>query len=234
MNYRILLLAPLAAVVLSVGAAAPLRMPTNWYGFQWATPADFRLKVPGSKTYEIGIDPTSDASDMPSLTIRSLVAQIAGPVNLAAAQQVIAGYHGKRVRFSAQVRAEGVRGWGGIYLGPGDLVLMPRISVAEPGIEAELPAGAVVPADGSWHEASVVVDMPDDEDSMNFGLALVGEGQVWARNLQFQVVGPDVAPSKGRLQVDLPTARQRLADHSVVLAKLPPPAREPLKNPTLD
>lgn len=233
MNYRILLLAPLAAAVLSVGAASPLRMPNSWFGHQMTVPADHTL-MPRAATegFEIGIDPASDASGLPSLTVRSVVAQLPGPISLGAAQQTLQGYGGKRLRFSAQLRADAVRGWGGIFLGPGNGVMLSNVQMARPGIEDHMPAGAAVPADGGWHEASVVVDVPADAE-INFGLALIGEGQVWARNLQFQVVGPEVALTRETLQADLQSARRYWAEAQASLARLPiPPA--PLANPSLD
>jgi hypothetical protein len=234
MNYRILFLAPLAAAVLSVGAASPLRMPSGWFGFQMTSPADFSLMPKAaSEGFEIGIDRASDASGLPSLTIRSVVAQQPDPISLGAAQQVLVGYGGKRVRFSAQLRAQAVRGWSGLFLGPGNGALLSQFPMARPGIEAELPAGAAATADGDWHEASVVVDVPADTAEITFGLLLAGEGQVWARNLQFQVVGPEVAPTRATVQLKLQSARQHWAQAKASLAKLPiPPA--PLANAALD
>jgi len=234
MNYRILLLAPIAAAVLSVGAASPMRMPNGWFGHQMTSAADHTLMPRAAmEGFEIGIDPASDASGLPSLTVRSVVAQLPGPISLGAAQQTLHGYCGKRLRFSAQLRAQDVRGWGGLFLGPGNVALVSQIQVARPGIEDHMPAGATVPADGGWHEASVVVDVPADAAEITFGLALVGQGQVWARNLQFQVVGPEVAPTRETLQADLQSARRIRAEAEASMAKLPIPPM-PLQNPSLD
>lgn len=234
MNYRILLLAPLAAAVFSVGATSPLRMPNGWIAQQMTSPADTTL-MPRAATegFEIGIDAASDASGLPSLTVRSLVTQLPGPISLGAAQQTLHGYGGKRLRFSAQLRADAVRGWGGIFLGPGDGIMLSNVQMARPGIEDHMPAGAAVPADGGWHEASVVVDVPADAAEINFGLALLGQGQIWARNLQFQVVGPEVAPTRETVQADLKSARRYWADVQAAMAKMPIPPM-PLSNPSLD
>lgn len=234
MNYRILLLAPLAAAVLSVGAASPLRMPNGWFGTQMTSAADHALMPRAAmEGFEIGIDPASETSGLPSLTVRSRVAQMPGPISFGAAQQTLQGYGGKRLRFSAQLRAEGVRGWGGLFLGPGNGILLSSVQMARPGIEDHMPAGAAVAADGGWHEASIVVDVSADAAEINFGLALVGEGQVWARDLQFQVVGPEVAPTRETLQADLQSARRYWADAQASLAKLPIPPM-PLNNPSLN
>lgn len=234
MNFRILFLAPLAAAVLSVGAASPLRMPSGWFGYQMTAPADFSLMPKAaSEGFEVGINPASDAGGLPSLTVRSVVTQQAGPISLGAAQQTLVGYAGKRVRFSAQLREHAVRGWGGLFLGPGNGALLSQVSMAPPGIEAQLPAGATVAAEGGWHEASVVVDVPADAGDIVFGLLLAGEGQVWARNLQFQVVGPEVAPTRATVQLNLESARQHWALTKASMAKMSIPPM-PLANPALD
>lgn len=234
MNYRILLLAPIAAAVFSVGATSPLRMPNGWMAQQMTSAADSALMPRAAlEGFDIGIDAASDASGLPSLTVRSVVAQLPGPISLGAAQQTLHGYGGKRLRFSAELRAQDVHGWGGLFLGPGNGVLLSQVQMARPGIEDHLPAGAAAPADGDWHEASVVVDVPVDAAEITFGLALVGQGQVWARKLHFQVVGPEIAPTRGTLMADLPSARRHRAESEAALAKLPIPPM-PLNNVSLD
>jgi len=147
MDYRILLVAPLAALVLSVGAA-DLRMPAGWQSFN------------NTNDYEIGIDPASEVAGSPSLTVRSGAPQRTGSLSVGAAHQSATGYAGQRIRFSGQVRADAARGWAGLYMGAGDLTLLGRMAMARPGAEEQLPRGAAVPAaDGAWHEVSVVLDV---------------------------------------------------------------------------
>ncbi|MEO6278866.1 hypothetical protein [Roseateles sp.] len=229
MDYRTLLLAPLAAIVLSVGATIPMRMPDGWLANN--TFIFSELSSTASQGYEIGIDPASDAAGMPTLTIRLLKPTRPLVVDMGAARQSVDGYAGKRLRVSGQLRAESVKGWAGLYLGQGDGTLLNRIAIAPPNAEALLPAGAAVAADGGWHDTSVVFDVPADAASVDFGVALVGEGQVWARNLQFQVVGSEVATTATTLRVDLQSVRRAQAENTARLAKLPP---GPLVNAALD
>ena len=77
------------------------------------------------------------------------------------------------------------------------------------------------------------LDVPADAGEIIFGLLLAGEGQVWARNLQFQVVGPEVVPTRATIQLNLESARQHWAQARASMAKMPiPPV--PLANPGLD
>jgi hypothetical protein len=54
---------------------------------------------------------------------------------------------------------------------------------------------------------------------------------VWARLLRFEIVGPEVAPTKTTLHADLEQARRYAADARVSLSRLSP---MPLQNPKLD
>jgi hypothetical protein len=229
MDYRILFLAPLAAIVLSVGAATPPRMPSGWLAH---TPFIFsEATLSTSKGYEIGIDPASDTASSPSLTVRFVAHTKPWIVDMGAAYQQLAGYGGKRLRFSGQLRADAVKGWAGLILGGGSWGHLDRIAVAAPDAEALLPAGAPVAADGVWHDVSVVFDVPAEAAQTIIGLALAGEGQVWARNLQFQVVGSEVPTTPTMIGVDLQSARRADAEHMAELAKKSP---TPLLNAALD
>ena len=222
MNYRILLIAPLAAIVLSVSAAG-MRKPAGWLLFA-QPPAG--TPIGG---YEVGIDPASEASDKPSLTVRSVGTN--GPSALGVAEQSVTGYGGRRVRFSGQLRAESVRGWAGLYLSESDFGQLIGLTLARPGAENQLPPGTAVPADGGWHEVSVVLDVPADALRIGFGLALIGEGQVWARELHFEIVGPEVAPTATRLYIDLPEIRRQRVWYDAQSRRYSP---APLLNAALD
>ncbi|CAM3718516.1 hypothetical protein [Roseateles saccharophilus] len=225
MNYRILLIAPLAAVVLSVSAAG-LRVPAGWFVFS-SPPAS--SPVGG---YEIGIDPASEAGGTPSLTVHSVGTTVPmSPMSFGVAEQSVTGYGGKRVCFSGQLKAESLRGWAGLFLGEGDPGQLAGLMGARPGAEKQVPPGTAVPADGGWHEVSVVLDVPADTPRIDFGLALTGEGQVWARDLHFEIVGPEVAPTTTRLGIDLPEIRRTLAWTNAQSRRYPP---APLQNPALD
>lgn len=224
MDFRALLIAPLAAVVMSVGAA-DLRMPDGWFEYNMPTNAL------GGKTYQVGIDPASEASGTPSLTVRSVALESSGLQTVGAVQQSTVGYAGKRVRFSGQVRAEGAREWAGLYLGAGTLAVLPGVLAAGPGAEKLLPRGSAVPADGQWHEVSVVLDVPASEGSVVFGLALVGEGQTWARGLRFDIAGPEVAPTQTTLGIDVKQRQRVLAQNRGFMATFAP---GPLMNANLD
>jgi hypothetical protein len=227
MDYRILLAAPLAALVLSV-SAAELRLPDGWQPNKMVMPsAPLRF---GLADYAIGVDRADEASGARSLTIRSVGTLSTETVSFGAAHQLAYGYAGQRVRLAGQVRAEGTQGWAGLYMGAGNGELLSKLSQGLPGVEQSLPMGAAAKASG-WQEVSVVIDVPADALSVDLGLALVGEGQVWVRGLRFEVVGPEVPVTRTPVGIDWQKARSFRATSAGFMARARP---MPLRNAALD
>lgn len=226
MDYRALALVPLAAFVLSVSAAAP-RVPDGWHVFA----ISHSDKPDTSNGFEIGLTPVGDAAGTPTLTIRSTRPQLPLGPNVGALTQPAYGYAGQRVRFSAEMRAEGTAPWAGVYLTPGDGGMLNRVAEGAPGVEHRLPPGSAVQPGGDWQPVSVVMDVPADAPLISVGLALVGEGQLWARQLRFDVVGRDVPVTATTLNIDWARARQSFAESRRVMAQVPP---QPLANARLD
>ncbi len=229
MDYRVFLAAPLAALVLSVGAAET-RMPHDWESLKVATPSF--PAVLSQPDYEIGLDPREAATGQPSLTVKSVGTLKADHGNVGAAQQVIHGYAGKRLRLSAQVRSKGASTWAGLFIGEGDNMLLRSLASGVGTGEPHLPMGASTQsADSDWKDVSVVVQVPEKAGPVVLGVALVGEGQVWARKLQFEVVGPQVPVSTTPIGIDAARWRQTFSQGMKIIAGLPP---GPLVNPTFD
>lgn len=180
MDYRILLAAPLAAVAMTASSADALRQPANWFsGASWSWP--------GGQTHEAGVAPESEGAAERALTVRAIGTRTTRDIGTIA--QMVGGYAGKRVRFSAQVMASGTDGWAGLVVGSGFMPLYLQPAMSDSPTSG--PVGA--PACPTWCDVSVVADIPaGGEGFAHPGLALVGNGQVWARRLKLEVVGTDV------------------------------------------
>lgn len=227
MNYRALLIAPIAALVLSAGANG-LSMPQGWMSARMATLLD---PAAGFLGYEIGID-TAVAGSPPALTLKSIAPLRKDPPSVGHAHQTVSGYAGQRVRFSGQLRADAPGGWAGLYLALGENDVLAPLTLGQAGVEKQLPVGAAVPAaDGRWHEVSVVLQLPVDAPFLTLGVAQVGEGQVWARELKFEVVGPEVAVTTTPVGIDWAQARRFHTQARANIARVPP---QPLRNAALD
>jgi len=226
MDYRVLLAAPLAALMLSVNAAE-VRLPHGWGEYKLPIPK-FPFITPPN--YEIGLDPNDAATGARSLTVRAVGGFSTDAPSYGAAQQLVYGYAGQRVRLAGQVRAEGSSGWAGLYVGAGNEQLLSNLAQGLPGVEHRLPMGAAATTSG-WQDVSVVIDVPADALSINLGLALVGEGQAWARGLRFDVVGPEVPVTRTPVGMDWQQARNVRVKYSGMMAQVPP---MPLRNAALD
>jgi hypothetical protein len=187
------------------------------------------------RAYDIGVDPSAEEQGYRSLTIKSLIKLTPASVNLAVAQQEAQGYAGKRLRFSGQIRSEGVNTWAGLFM---DVVpkggALVQLKGGLEGGEAILPPpGAAGQAPHkAWQDVSVVVQVPATVNTVHLGLALVGEGQVWARKLHFEVVGSEVPLTSTRmLGFDWAKARDERVRGEKMLSYLP---TSPLRNSSFD
>lgn len=232
MDYRVLFAAPLAALVMSVSATEP-RLPSPWTPWLFATvntdnPPDYTKGPP--YYYDIGVDSAAEDQGLRSLSIKSVGKLNAEDANMGAVQQYARGYGGKRLRFSGQIRSEGVRIWAGLYMDEVDIREMHKLAHGWASVEKMLPpngASGQAPY-GAWQDVSVVVQVPATVNTMNLGLALVGEGKVWARKLHFEVVGPEVLLTSTRmLGFDWAKARDKRVRGEKGMSFLPP---QPLTN----
>lgn len=237
MDYRVLFAAPLAALVMSVSATEST-LPSPWVAVPMGYPApeikfDYAKGPP--RTYDIGVDPTAEEQGLRSLSIKSLMKLTPASVNFAVAQQEAQGYAGKRLRFSGQIRSEGVSTWAGLFMDEASkgAALFQLRSGLEGGENILPPPGAAGQAPyKAWQDVSVVVQVPATVNSVTLGLALVGDGQVWARKLRFEVVGPEVALTSTRmLGFDWAKARDDRVRNEKMMSYMPP---SPLTNWSLD
>ncbi|MBL8277300.1 MAG: hypothetical protein JNL93_11415 [Pelomonas sp.] len=181
MDYRSLLAIPLATLALSASSAEALRMPSGWLGghsFGW----------PANRLYAYGVAPESEQQPQRALTVQAIGKRQAS--DLGAISQTLMGYAGQRVRFSAQVKATGVDTWAGLVVREGYL---PLFLLAVDPDEAAPSTEVGTAACPDWCRVSVVADIPaGSQGSATVGLALLGNGQVWARDFKVEVVGIDV------------------------------------------
>jgi hypothetical protein len=211
MDYRALLAAPMAVVISS--NASEMRMPAEWQ-------ANASFTWPITKTYEAGVDPQAEEGGVRALTIKSVGTRL--PSDIGTVEQFVSpGHAGKRVRLSGQLKAAGGDGWAGLVLSTNPTP-MPLYLI--PGSGQQLPHAA--PACPQWCEVSVVADMPADNIGMPVvGVALMGNGQVWARRLKVEVVGPEVALTTDRFAAALDAerrAQQRRQDQEKAQRRTPP------------
>lgn len=194
MDYRALLAAPLAAVAVSASGAGELRTPNGWFGgATWA--------FPQGPTHEAGVAPETEADGHRALTVKAIGQR--STLEIGSISQSVMGYAGQRVRFSAQVKTAGTDGWAGLVVGQGWMPLYLRAGIPD-GEQAPPALGAA--GCPQWCDVSVVADIRDNLGVVAPGLALIGNGQVWARAFKLEVVGADVPVTTHRFAADVDAA----------------------------
>jgi hypothetical protein len=93
-------------------------------------------------------------------------------------------YRGKRVRFSAWVKAWRVSGWAGLWM---RVDTESREMVAYDDME-----GRAIRGTSDWTRYEVVLDVDEYAYAINVGIVLWGVGQVWMDDCAFEVVDESV------------------------------------------
>ena len=138
--------------------------------------------------YESGVDPRGGRAGRACAFLRS---RRAGPVGFGTLMQSVAAdeYLGKRVRFSADVKAAGVASWAGLWM---------RVDGAwqegqPPMLAFDNMRGRPIKGTRDWARYAVVLDVPAEAHGIAFGILLEGAGQAWMDGLRLEIVGTDVA-----------------------------------------
>ena len=169
-NLRPLLL--LAIASLSLQAAAP----RGWF---------LAGSMPAS--YDTGVDGQASYNGHPSAFLKSKDLRIDGFGTLM--QQIRAEHYlGKRVRFSAYVKAADAEGWAGLWM---------RIDKDSKQLAFDNMQNRPIKGTADWQKYDVVLDVPQDATGIFFGVLLGGTGQVWISNAKFEVVGSDIPTTGG-------------------------------------
>lgn len=135
--------------------------------------------------YEQGIDSTVTYHGKNSGSLKAKVAQ---PGGFGTVMQMFKAddYRNKRMRFAAAVKSEGTdEAWAGLWM---------RIDGREQGETLGFDNMQQRPIKGTtnWQKYEVVLDVPQKSVSVAFGLLLVGQGQAWLSDVEFEEVSADV------------------------------------------
>jgi hypothetical protein len=187
MNYKVLVAATLVAAVVNA-AEVDTKLPQAWVK-EGAPPAVDQCLA--------GVDPVLEARGTPNVTLRC-DSELEGFVAINQGFGA-ANYRGRRIRFSALIKAEGLEGWGGIWMRVDD-ANKPNASfdnMSDRGIKGTV----------DWTPYSVVLDASNEAQLIAFGTLMAGKGQIWVSDLRFEVVGNDV-PVTGRARAAEPANLQ--------------------------
>lgn len=110
-------------------------------------------------------------------------------------------YAGKRVRLRAQLRAEQLAAWGGLWM---------RVDSGQRVSGFDNMYNRPLQGSTGWQQADVVLDVPADATMVSFGFLLNGPGQLQATQFKLDVVDASVAVTGSPAAPVLPRHPQAL------------------------
>jgi hypothetical protein len=138
--------------------------------------------------YTFGIDPTVMLNGKPSAYLKAKVAQPSGFGTMMQAFQGIE-YRGKRVRMTGYAKAQAVENWAGLWM---------RVDGAnQTALSFDNMQNRSIRGTLDWKQYAIVLDVPQESVGIFFGILLVGQGQVWLANVQFEIVSSAVPTTGG-------------------------------------
>lgn len=151
--------------------------------------------IAGSKPaeYESGVDTAASYNGHASAFLKAKTPSVDGFGTLM--QDFRAGHYlGKRVRFSAFVKAGGLQDWAGLWM---------RVDKGSQQLTFDNMQDRAIKGTTNWQRYDVVLDVPADATGVFFGVLLSGSGEVWVNGAKFETVGPDV-PTTGAITAQKP------------------------------
>lgn len=172
-----------ATATATTAAATP---PKTKPGVTREAPAGWFKNGSNKSVFDVGVDANESWGGMPSAYAKSTSPdaekEFGGMAQSLSAEQ----YRNQRVRLSGWMKTQDVANGGG--------QLWLRIDGQTPGqtlgfdnMEKRAPKGTT-----DWEEYSIVLDVPNEATSLNYGFFLKGQGQVWVNAMTVTPVGPEV------------------------------------------
>jgi hypothetical protein len=174
------------AAVRPMANPSPVTPPAEVKGIKKGAPAGWAKHGSKSEAFEVGVDETNSWGGMPSAYVKSVSddarENFGGMMQSISADQ----YKNQRVRLSGWVKTAEVTDAGRLWLridGPGGV----GNQLGFDNLGNRAPKGTT-----DWQEYSIVLDVPDNAASLNYGFLLRGTGEAWANAVTIEPVGSDV------------------------------------------
>jgi hypothetical protein len=168
------IVAAIGVGVLATALAKPTGLPAGW------------MQTGDAQTCEGQVVSVKSA---PSANVFSLDCK-PGTAGFSTLMQQVAAtdYAGKRVRLSAQLRADQLAAWGGLWM---------RADSGQKPTAFDNMYDRPLRGSFGWQQAEVVLDIPADATALSFGFLLNGAGQLQATQFRLEVVSNAVVPTGG-------------------------------------
>ena len=141
----------------------------------------------GGNDYQISLDKTVRHGGKASGSIKSITAT---PQWYGALTQAINAdkFRGRRLRITAYVKSKDVKNSAGLWIR-----MEAHDGKGHYSISSDLLGDRSIKGTNDWKQHEVVIDVPKEGTAIiYFGALLVGKGQIWVDDFQFEIVGNDV------------------------------------------
>jgi hypothetical protein len=91
-------------------------------------------------------------------------------------------YRGAKIHFSADVKADHVKGWAGLWM---------RIDAGRTSVAFDNMQQRPIKGTRDWKRYSIVLDVPRESTGISLGILLDGQGAVWMSGASFGVSGSE-------------------------------------------
>lgn len=131
-------------------------------------------------SYSIGLDKTVYKTGGSSAFLQSKDEKIEGFGTLMQTSSA-EEYLGKRIKMTAFIKSDNVSDWAGMWL---------RVDSKETRKSLSFDNMQERPIKGSndWTKCEIILDVPNESGTLNYGVLLSGTGKVWFDNITFEVV----------------------------------------------
>jgi hypothetical protein len=161
------------------------KIPNGWYP-----------KGSNPSEYEIGIDNSIFQNGQACAYIKSKSPK---ENQFGTLMQTISAenYLGKRLMLSGYIKSENVNGWSGMWMRIDD----------ENGKQSEFDNMQNRPIKGTtnWKKYEIVLDIPENSRTINYGVLLGGDGEVWFDNFELKEVDKNVPVTNVTKENKLPS-----------------------------
>jgi RNA polymerase sigma factor (sigma-70 family) len=175
-----------AAAFSSVAKTPPAPPPEEPLppGVTRTAPAGWHKNGQNPQAYDVGVDAQNAWGGMPSAYVRSKSAS--GTDGFGGMMQTLSAeaYHGKRVRLTGWVKTEDANDAGGH--------LWMRVDGQNRMLQFDNMDGRAPKGTTDWQEYSVVLDVPAEATTLNYGFFIGGSGKMWVNGMTIDPVSPEV------------------------------------------
>jgi hypothetical protein len=131
-------------------------------------------------SYKTGLDNTVFKSGKKSAFIESLENNIEGFGTLMQTCKA-KNYLGTRIKMTGYIKSENVTDWAGMWL---------RVDskTDHKSLSFDNMQDRAIKGTSDWTKCEIILDVPEESGTLNFGVLMAGTGKVWFDNISFEIM----------------------------------------------